>query len=173
MVPLTKPYINHHNMTSLISNTTIPGEYYLGDYPGTLQYKVKPDAVLKAVKDLDISNGDLECGFVQVDLSNDPRAEEFIRASQPDTATANANTWTPLLILRKDLGDIIWLKTALRNDETGEIALMTSTNSYDTLIQTGGRGIHSHHPDWVIGHYRMVAPRIFWMELAKVLDTSI
>ena len=160
-------------MTTLISNTTIPGEYYLGDYPGTLQYKVKPDAIVKAVKDLDITNGDLECGFVKIDLSTDPRAEELIRASQPDTATANANTWTPLLIMSKQIDDIVWLKTALRNNETNEIALMTSTNSYDTLIQTGGRGIHSHHPDWVIGHYRMVAPRIFWMELTKVIEGNL
>jgi hypothetical protein len=160
-------------MTTLISNTTIPGEYYLGDYPGTLQYKVKPDAIVKAVKGLDITNGDLECGFVKIDLSNDPRSEELIRASQPDTATANANTWTPLLIMSKQIDDIVWLKTALRNNETNEIALMTSTNSYDTLIQTGGRGIHSHHPDWVIGHYRMVAPRIFWMELAKVIEGDL
>jgi hypothetical protein len=158
-------------MTTFTQSQTIPGEYFLGDFPGTLQYKMNPDNILEAVKSLDTTRGDLYCGYEYVDLSND-ECEELIQAVIPDTATGNANTWTPLLLMRKKTGNEIWLKGALQNNDTNEIALMTSTNSYDALIQTGSRGIHSHHPDWMIGHYRMVAPRTFWMTLGKLLKPS-
>lgn len=156
-------------MSVFTASQTILGEYYLGDYPGTLQYKVKPTDIIKAIDTLDTRHGDLDCDFELVDIRDLETSEDLIKSVLPDTATANANTWTPLVIMRKKNDDEIWLKAALQNDQTGEIALMTSTNSYDRLIQMGSRGVHSRHSDWVIGHYRMVAPRSFWMTLAKLL----
>jgi len=156
-------------MSVFTPSQTIPGEYYLGDYPGTLQYKIQSTTILEAMKTLDIIHGDLECGFRLVQDSVEQ--EKLGLAIIPDTTTGNANSWTPLVIMRKDITEHeVWLKAALRNNDTNEIALITSTNSYDTLMNHGSRGIHSHDPDWVIGHYRMVAPRAFWIELAKKLD---
>jgi hypothetical protein len=37
-------------MTSLTASQTIPGEYYLGGFPGTLQYKIDPGNIVHAVK---------------------------------------------------------------------------------------------------------------------------
>ena len=59
------------------------------------------------------------------------------------------------------------VKGALENKQTGEIALMTSTNSEEYITSRGHRAIKSHDPEWFVGHHRMAAPMVFWRELAN------
>ena len=162
-------------MTSLTASQTIPGEYYLGGFPGTLQYKIDPENIVHAVKTFCDEESDIYRGYSYVNLYNNDESKEeeldldtILSAIIPDTITGNANSWTPLVIIRKDLDENeIWLKAALKNDATNEIALMTSTNAMSNLTKHGNRGVHSQHPEWFIGHYRAVAPMCFWIELAK------
>ena len=145
---------------SLKSNS-IPNEYYFGDLPGTLQYTLKEDDI----KGLEVPDNDDLRGF-NIDYHTLDNKLRVI----PNTTSGNKNEWKLILIMKKETDDgEIWLKAALRNTTTQEIALMTSTNSSDNLTKRGNRYCVSHDPDWYIGRYRMSAPAIFWKELINRL----
>ena len=59
----------------------------------------------------------------------------------------------------------IWLKAALQDRLTGNIALLTSTNKKENLK----RPLKTLEPAWYVGHYRMSAPVVFWKELLNRL----
>jgi hypothetical protein len=149
-----------YTIPEMLRITTIPNEYYFGDLPGTLQYKVTKEELAE----LDLSIDDEETRGFRLDF----HTEDNYRRLLPDTATGNANSWRILLVMRAERENgIICLKGALENKDTGEIALMTSTNSEEYLTSHGHRAIHSHDPKWFVGHYRMAAPMVFWRELVN------
>ena len=143
--------------------SSIPHEYYFGDLPGTLQYKMSAESLISLEIPQDDSNS---CGYVFAEHS----LANLLRLT-PNTDTGNRNEWKLLLVMQRvsDDGNTIWLKGALLNKETGDIALMTSTNNREILADNGHRGLSSHNDDWTIGRFRMCAPTIFWSELKNRL----
>jgi hypothetical protein len=139
--------------------TSIENEYYCGALPGILQYSMSSDEL----KNLEIPNNTDTRGFVIAEHT----LENKLRII-PDTETGNKNDWKLIFCMRKETDDgEVWLKAALLNTTTQNIALITSTNSLDNLTKRGNRGIKSHDPNWYIGHYRMSAPSVFWRELVN------
>ena len=140
---------------------SILNEYYFGNLPGTMQYTLTDDAL----KGLEVPNNDDTRGFSITHHT----LENKLRVI-PNTTTGNKNEWKVILMMKKETDDgEIWLKSALRNTATQEIALMTSTNSIDNITRRNHRHCKSHDPDWFIGQYRMSAPAIFWKELINRL----
>jgi hypothetical protein len=144
----------------MLKATTIPNEYYFGDLPGTLQYRITKEELAH----LELSIDDEETRGFCLDF----HTEDNYRRLLPDTVTGNASSWRILLVMRAERENgIICLKGALENKQTGEIALMTSTNSEEYLTSRGHRAIPSHDPKWFVGYYRMAAPMVFWRELVN------
>jgi hypothetical protein len=78
--------------------------------------------------------------------------------------------WKILLMMRREMeGGEIWLKTALLNKRTGNIALLTSTNAENNISRRGNRPVKTVDGNWYVGHYRMSAPVCFWRELKNRL----
>lgn len=152
-------------MTTLRPNS-IPHEYYLGDLPGTLQYK-------KTVEELttisNIEQIDDDCGFVQI-----PASPELMRRFIPKTKSGRDGDWTLLVVFKRDdivaeRGREIWMKAALLNRRNGCIALMTATNVEANILSRGNRALKSMEDGWFVGFYRMGAPMIFWRTLSTRL----
>jgi hypothetical protein len=139
--------------------STIPHEYYLGDLPGNLQYAKSCE---------EISNSHLEddendCGFQLCEHSM-----ENLRRVMP--LSQQKNEWKILLMMRAEReGGEIWLKTALLNKRTGNVALLTSTNAENNILRRGNRSVKTVDGNWYVGHYRMSAPVCFWKELKNRL----
>lgn len=149
---------------SQIKHSSIQNEYYLGDLPGTLQYTIDPNDVLD-IDNIERTPDDVDrCGFEFVEHSY-----EYYSAVIPNTATGINNEWNMFLLMKKEVDGEIWLKAALRNKKTGKIALMTSTNNINNLLNHNHRAIKSLNDKWFIGHYRMSAPMFFWRELQNRL----
>ena len=152
---------------SQIKHSSIQNEYFLGDLPGTLQYNIEPNDILN------IDNIER----IPIDTTvEDRRGFEFVEHSYeyysaviPDTPTGTNNEWNMFLLIKKEVDGEIWLKAALRNKKTGKIALMTSTNNANNLLNHNHRAIQSLNDEWFIGHYRMSAPMFFWRELQNRL----
>ncbi len=150
-------------------------EYYLGDLPGRLQYK-KTKEELTTIQNITQTGSD--CGYAQIAATADllPR---FI----PDTDTGRKATWELLVVFKSEgqregqsTGELkgkvqkeIWMKAALRNTTTGEIALMTCTNSKENITRHGNRALKSLDGDWWVGFYRMGAPMVFWRAVAAAV----
>ena len=151
---------------SQIKHSSIPNEYYLGDLPGTLQYTIDPNDILNIdnIERTPLHTTEDRCGFEFVEHSY-----EYYSAVIPNTATGINNEWNMFLLMKKEVDGEIWLKTALRNKTTGKIALMTSTNNINNLLNHNHRAIKSLNDKWFIGHYRMSAPMFFWRELQNRL----
>ena len=151
---------NFININIMLAETSISHEYYLGDLPGRLQYKKSKDEIA----DLDTSNNDEDtCGFIL-----DFHTEDNYRRLVPKTRTGRENSWRIILVMKCERENgVCCVKGALENKKTGEIALMTSTNSEHYITSRGHRAIKSHDPEWFVGHYRMAAPMVFWRELAN------
>ncbi len=149
---------------SQIKHSSIQNEYYLGDLPGTLQYTIDPNDVLD-IDNIERTPDEADrCGFEFVEHSY-----EYYSAVIPNTATGINNEWNMFLLMKKEVDGEIWLKAALRNKKTGKIALMTSTNNINNLLNHNHRAIKSLNDKWFIGHYRMSAPMFFWRELQNRL----
>jgi hypothetical protein len=69
--------------------------------------------------------------------------------------------------------DVIMLKGALQNRNTNKIALITTANSKQFHLDNNHRCIKSLDDEWFVGHYRMVAPLLFWNELKNRLLYSV
>ncbi len=139
--------------------SSIPNEYYFGDLPGTIQYKVEPIDITN----LDIENNDNDCGYTLCEHS-------LVNLQRVTPTTQIDIEWKIILMMKKqqDNGDL-WLKTALKNNTTGKIALLTSTNNKDNLH----RPVKTIDENWFVGHYRMSAPIVFWRELKNRLLYSV
>ena len=151
-------------MTTLIPSTTIANEYYLGDLPGTLQYSKDPNEIMNL--DIEENNTDEvrdNNGFVLTEHST-----ANLRRVVPDTVLGREvkNNSRILLLMKREYPDgTIWLKVALQNKSTQQIALLTSTNNEAQL----SRSLKTEDPEWFVGHYRMCAPMAFWRELRNRL----
>jgi hypothetical protein len=151
---------------SQIKHSSIQNEYFLGDLPGTLQYNIEPNDILNIdnIERIPLSIEEDRGGFEFVEHSY-----EYYSAVIPDTPTGTNNEWNMILLMKKMVDGEIWLKAALRNKKTGKIALMTSTNNANNLLNHNHRAIQSLNDEWFIGHYRMSAPMFFWRELQNRL----
>lgn len=158
----SEPIILNDN-SKMLRASSIPNEYYLGDKPGTLQYKKDANDIICAVRDLQIENQNNR-GFVLCEHTLDN-----INRVTPNTKTAKDGDWQVIIIMKRVEDGTTWLKCAMKNKKTGKIALMTSTNSKEKL----SRPINSLENGWFVGHYRMSAPICFWKELSNRLLYSL
>jgi hypothetical protein len=138
----------------MIKPSSIPNEYYFGDKPGTLQYKKKPDDLLA----IELPENTENRGFYLCEHSL-----ENLRRITP--LAQKKTDFKILLIMSSEQDGEIWLKAALQDRITGNIALLTATNKKENLK----RPIKTLDGAWYVGHYRMSAPVVFWKELQNRL----
>ena len=138
----------------MIKPSSIPNEYYFGDKPGTLQYKKKSDDLLS----------------IELPENTEARGlylcEHSLENLRRITPLAQKKTdFKILLMMSSEKDGEIWLKAALQDRTTGNIALLTATNKKEILK----RPIKTLDGTWYVGHYRMSAPVVFWKELQNRL----
>lgn len=139
--------------------SSIPHEYYLGDLPGNLQYAKSSEEIINSHLEDDAN----DCGFQLCEHSLE-NLNRCLPLSQ------QKKEWKILLMMRREMeGGEIWLKTALLNKRTGNIALLTSTNAENNISRRGNRPVKTVDGNWYVGHYRMSAPVCFWRELKNRL----
>lgn len=136
--------------------SSIKGEYYCGDLQGTLQLRKDPHE-LANLKTEDLSDDDKSWTIDEVN------AENSLRLTRKNMKVPNHE----LVCVTRSVGTdgSVWLKSAVLNKTTGLIALLTATNNRTAV----DRPLDSHDPTYVIGHYRMCAPKIFWDHLKIIL----
>ncbi len=149
-------YNNQSKMSLALSS--IPHEYYLGDLPGTLQYKKTVEEIIN----INNTNDEETLGFVFEEHSSENRARVLPHTQNPDD-------YKLLLVMKRLVGEEIWIKAALQHKETGLITLMTSTNKEENILQHNNRSLQSNDKEWFVGFYRMAAPMCFWKELQNRL----
>ena len=133
--------------------------------PGLLQYKVQEDTICNFDIDsnkstnFDYKNGfELEC-----------HTKENLLRLIPNTRTGRSNDWKIILVIKKIEGESIWLKGALRNLSTNEIALISSANEAARQAYKY-RLINSHDAKYKIGQCKMIAPLFFWEEMKNRIE---
>ena len=142
--------------------------------PGLMQYKIKQiDIINMDIENLKKTNldykNDLQFQNINFELENNTN-ENLIRLI-PDTSTGNSVEWKLILVIKKQKGEHICLKGALRNPITGEIAIMTSLNK-QSCENYQYRICRSRDPEYKICQCKMIAPLLFWDELKNRLLTS-
>ncbi len=147
---------------NVLKPNSMPDEYYLGDLPGTLQYK-------KTINELvNITIPEVvRCGEDTPTWMHEPCTIANRDSLLP--YTKKPEEWILIMVISRvdSENDCIWTKGALMNKETKEIALMTTCNS-ESAITKENRAIRSNADGWFIGHYRMGAPLQFWTDLSNV-----
>jgi hypothetical protein len=139
--------------------SSIPHEYYLGDLPGNLQYAKSSEEIINS--HLEDDENDRGFQLCEHSLENLNRCLPLSQQKKE---------WKILLMMRAEReGGEICLKTALLNKQTGNIALLTSTNSENNILRRGNRPVKTVDGSWYVGHYRMSAPVCFWRELKNRL----
>jgi hypothetical protein len=139
--------------------SSIPHEYYLGDLPGNLQYAKSSEEIINS--HLEDDENDRGFQLCEHSLENLNRCLPLSQQKKE---------WKILLMMRAEReGGEICLKTALLNKQTGNIALLTSTNSENNILRRGNRSVKTVEGSWYVGHYRMSAPVCFWRELKNRL----
>jgi hypothetical protein len=139
--------------------SSVPNEYYCGDLPGTLQYnKDKEELIGLVTEGIDEETR----GFQLCEHSL-----ENLRRITPQSQAKRK--WKVLLMMKREDGHEIWLKAALMDMDTGKVALLTSTNAKENLERRNNRTIRTVDGTWFVGHYRMIAPMVFWRELKNRL----
>lgn len=138
-----------------------PNEFYLGGMPGQLQYTKKIDDFTNLDTNIDVTTE--EDGWYLTYHTK----ENLLRLT-PNTPHGKKN-WKILLIIEKKWENITLLKAALLNKDTNDIALLTSIDNKEFIIQQGNRPIKSCYDNWFVGHYRLTAPLMFWKELKNRL----
>jgi hypothetical protein len=152
----------------MLKSSSIPNEFYLGDKPGTLQYKKLPNEICEAVSLLpDNQNEGEERRWETVYTCSDLEDTSYDTTKLlPNTKTANNGNWIALFVqIHSALGGN-WIKSALYNKHDGRIALMTSCDKKELFP----RAIHTKDNNWFVGHYRMSAPLYFWRELSELIS---
>jgi alkyl hydroperoxide reductase subunit AhpF len=143
--------------------SSVQGEFYNGDKPGTLQYRKNSANLANLVISDAVDNKDMWT----------ETRENHVAKLLPNTKTAGLIIdWDSVLVMQKSVGNTIWLKGALRNKQTGNIALMTSCSNKEGITVNGHRAIQSQHDGWFVGHYRMAAPLSFWQKLKTIFSNS-
>lgn len=149
--------------------SSIKNEYYLGDLPGTLQYRKSKIEIINAYRDFSIENNielfsELKdtCGYTDI---NEFDSNDLLSKVMGNTKIVKDNDWEIILAMKKVSGKEIWIKAAILNINTQEIALMTATNDISNITSRGNRAMKSQCPGWYIGRYRLVAPIVFWKNL--------
>jgi hypothetical protein len=151
-------------MEELKESKTHTNGYYLGDLIGTLQYKKDYNTIKNLVLPINpIDNAD-NWIFESHSLEN-------LNRLTPLTPSGNKN-WKIILIIIKynQTSNCFCMKGALLNKDTNMIALLTSINNKQIIIDHGNRPIKTKDPQWFVGHYRMIAPLFFWRELKNRLN---
>lgn len=141
-------------------------ELYLGDMPGTLQIKKKINDFISIDTD-PIKNFNYTNGYFLEEHSF-----ENLKRLTPNTKSGKQE-WKILLIIKKIFHNKIILKGALINKDTNQIALITSFNNQESIINKGNKVINSLDYDWFIGQFRMSAPMFFWNELKNRINYSL
>jgi hypothetical protein len=132
----------------MLRPSSIPDEYYFGDLPGTLQYKVP----IESIRGIIIPDGENTRNF---NLCSHDNVVKLIPKTQLK------KKWSPLLIMKRTQEDgVIYYKGAFLNKETNTVSLLTSTNDCEL-----SRPLETNCPEYFVGHYRMSAPLCFWREL--------
>ena len=149
---LSNTFINY--FYQMLKLSSVPNEYYLGGLPGQLQYEKEA----QEISDCELPENGNSCGYELCEHSR-----ENLQRAMP--LSQQTKQWKIVLMMRKECGGEIWMKTALKNVETGKIALITSTNDKQNLERRGARSVRTVDGTWVVGHYRMSAPIAFWGEL--------
>ncbi len=137
--------------------SSIKDEYYCGDLQGTLQLRKDPHELVN------LNTDDLPDDSDKAWTIDEVNAENSARLMRKNMNATNHE----LLCVTRNVGTdgTIWLKGAVLNKSTNLIALLTSTNNRARV----DRPLDSHDPTYVIGHYRMCAPKIFWVHLKETL----
>lgn len=139
-----------------LRESSIKNEYYFGDLPGTLQLRKDPHELAK----LEVDHlSDIETNWKVVENSD----ELFLKLLRKNKKIEGHELVCVFQAIGKE--GSIWLKGAILNKKTGLVYLMTSTNTR-VLVP---RPLDSHDHTYVIGHYRMCAPKIFWKHLKETL----
>ena len=132
---------------------------------GQLQYKVLQKDILSLQTNIENSVYNNRYWIFE------QHSKENLQKLIPNTKTGKANEWKILLILKQQPNTkpgTECLKGALLNNDTNEIALMTSINSA-AIADYPYRLIKSIHKDYKICQCKMIAPLIFWDELKNRL----
>ena len=147
--------INVYRLHVIGSNRPIP--------PGMLTYKLDAEE-LKTIDTLPATNADDEQVWAHV-----PNDDALKLRMLP--VTQKQADWSLLFVMtRVDDNATVWLKGALINSKTGKIALLTSANTRNAILNNGNRAIKSHEGTYHVGPYTMLAPLSFWIELKKTLS---
>jgi hypothetical protein len=142
----------------MLKQSSIPNQYYYGDMPGTIQYK----KTLNEIINIEVPENNEDCGYKICEHS----LENLYRITPITRKNIN---WKIILMMRLERDEEIWIKGALQNKETGDIALLTTTNAKDNILLRQNRAISTIDGRWYVGQYRMVAPCCFWKELKNRL----
>jgi hypothetical protein len=140
----------------VLRESSIEHEYYCGDLQGTLQLRKDPTQLVNLHTD-DLS--DDHKNWTVVETSNDL----FLKLLRKNKKVDNHE----LICVTQSVGTdgSIWLKGAILNTTSGLIYLMTATSNRAAV----DRPLDSHDSTYVIGHYRMCAPKVFWAHLKTAL----
>jgi hypothetical protein len=140
--------------------------------PGSLQYYVKEETICNFDIERDIKTN--------IHYKKDIKDREGYELEQhtkdnllrltPLTSFGkqNKDNLKILLIIKRQEGDKICIKGALRNTKTNEILLITSINKEENNDYTY-RTIKSHDMEYNICQCKMIAPLLFWDELKNRL----
>jgi hypothetical protein len=127
--------------------------------PGMLTYKLDADE-LRRIETSVTTVGDEES------WTNEPCDETVKLRLLP--ITQKPADWRLALLMKREGRDGIWLKSAMVNNKTGKVALLTAS-SRESILNNGNRAIKSHDKDWYVGQYIMLAPIVFWNRLKAVV----
>jgi hypothetical protein len=147
-------------MEELKESKANPNAYYLGDLIGTLQYK-KDYNTIKNMIIPDNPNDNPKNMILEYHTKEN--LNRFTTLSQRD------KNWKILLIMKESRDNVIIMKGALLNQDTNEIALLTTINSEQFIRDKNNRPVKTIDANWFVGHYRLLAPLIFWRELQNRL----
>ena len=133
-------------------------EFYLGDMPGTLQYKKTPEELV-TIETEPIAGYDYTNGYYleEHSLANLERLIPKLKSCDGE--------WKLLLVIKKMFINVVILKGALLNKKTNQIGLFTSVNNDTYFMDEGFKTIETNDEKWVVGNVRMSAPMFFWNEL--------
>lgn len=149
--------------------SSVENEYFLGDMPGSMQYDKDINEIENCISD-DILKEEIDKTYDWKLINHS--YENIIRSvPHPKTKFGNLEKWRVIMIMEKndDLDlNVLWVKIALLNRDTNNIALLTSTNTKTRL----NRPIKTLNGQWFVGHYRMSAPLYFWNELINRIKYS-
>lgn len=151
----------------MLRKSSIINEFYLGDKPGTLQYKKNPNEICEAVSLLpDNHDEDEERRWETVyTCSNLEDTSYDTTRLLANTPTAKKGNWVALFVQIHSAFGGNWIKSALYNKNDGRIALMTSCDKKELFP----RPRVTKDVNWFVGQYRMSAPLYFWRDLAKII----